>query len=97
MARYRCRVYLNDRSPRYLVLWSLQWEIVECRHVEPGGALLDAMRAAIGRAGEDGWVAEGSPEFGFVFLRRGAARRLLMLTPRDPRDSAPQSFDPFRA
>jgi hypothetical protein len=30
-----------------------------------------------------------------VFIRNGAERRLLMLTPRDPYDTAPQSFDPF--
>ena len=32
---------------------------------------------------------------GFVFIRRETERRLLMLTPRDPYNSALQSFDPF--
>jgi hypothetical protein len=30
------------------------------------------------------WGAEGTPEFGFVFIRNGDERRLLMLTSRDP-------------
>jgi hypothetical protein len=39
---------------------------------------------------------EGSAEYGFVFVRREAERRLLMLTPRDPYDTTSQSFNPFR-
>jgi hypothetical protein len=54
------------------------------------------MAAAIERLEGEGWQAEGSAEYGFVFIRREPERRLLMLTPRDPYCTAPQSFDPFR-
>ena len=55
-----------------------------------------AMAAAIERLEGEGWQVEGSAEYGFVFIRRETERRLLMLTPRDPYNSALQSFDPFR-
>ena len=96
MARRRCRVYLNDRTPRYMVLWTMHWEIIDCRTLAPGGNYLQAMLEGIEAAMREGWEAEGTPEFGFVFLRRGRIRRLLTLTPRDPRGSARQSFNPFR-
>jgi hypothetical protein len=36
MGRHRCHVYVNDRSPRYIVLWSIQWEMIDCRYIEAG-------------------------------------------------------------
>jgi hypothetical protein len=93
----RCHVYRNDRSPRYLVLWSVHWEVIECRPVESGSDRFSAMMQAIEQARRQGWDADGEPDFGFVFLRRGGVRRLLTLTPRHPHDSNQQSFNPFRA
>jgi hypothetical protein len=54
------------------------------------------MTAAIERLASEGWETEGKPRFGFVFIRRAGERRLLMLTPRDPHDTQPQSFNPFK-
>jgi hypothetical protein len=96
MSRHRCAVYRNDRQPRYVVLWTLQWEVVTCRMLQGGANLQAAMSEAVDEADRDGWVADGTAEFGFVFLRRGDVRRLLMLTPRDPGDAVQQSFNPFR-
>jgi len=96
MRRRRCHVYLKDRSPRYLVLWSVQWEMIDCRSIEAGSDRYAAMMEAIEQPRREGWDAEGTPDFGFVFLRRGDVRRMLMLTPRDPHDSMQQSFNPFR-
>jgi hypothetical protein len=55
------------------------------------------MAEAIDRFEADGWQAEAPPEYGFVFIRRAGERRLLMLTPRDPHDTARQSFSPFKS
>ena len=96
MRRYRCTVYVNDRLPRYVVLWSLQWEIIDCRTLAPDSDLYAAMLTAIEKSRREGWKAEGDPDFGFVFLYSGDLRRLLTLTPRDPRSSIQQSFNPFR-
>jgi len=44
----------------------------------------------------EGWEPEGDALYGFVFIRRLGERRMLMLTPRDPLQNSPQSFDPFK-
>jgi hypothetical protein len=54
------------------------------------------MAAALDRAAGEGWQAEGGVEYGFVFIRRESERRLLMVTPRDPRRTAEQAFSPFQ-
>jgi len=96
MARYTFPAFNKAPTPRYVVVWDLQWQVIECQRLEPKADLSGAMTAAIERLEAQGWEAEGSAEYGFVFIRRGADRRLLMLTPRDPVNTAAQSFNPFR-
>ena len=97
MGRYRFPAFNTASAPRYLVVWDLHWHVLDCRRLEPAADLSGAMTNAIDRVAADGWQAETTPEYGFVFIRNGADRRLLMLTPRDPRCTAAQSFNPFRA
>ena len=96
MARYRFIAYGKATTPRYLVVWDLAWELIDCRSLPPASDLGAAMTAAIARLAGDGWEPEGETDYGFVFIRRGRERRLLMLTPRDPNNQTSQSFDPFR-
>ena len=96
MGCYAFPAFNKAPTPRYIVLWDLQWHVLECQRLDPAADLSVAMAAAIERLEGEGWKAEATPEYGFVFIRRGAERRLLMLTPRDPRDNSRQSFDPFR-
>ncbi len=66
----------------------------------PGARRADlsgAMAATIERLSGEGWQAEATPEYGFVFIRRETERRLLALKPRDPYDTTAQSFSPFRS
>ena len=51
---------------------------------------------AIERLAADVWQIEAALRFGFAFIQRSGERRLLVLTPRDPHDTGPQSFNPFR-
>ena len=95
MGRYRFPAFNTVFAPRFMVLWDLHWQLLDCRRLEPAAELLVAMRSAIERAAADGWTAETTPHYGFVFLRNGTNRRLLMLTPRDPHCTAAQSFNPF--
>ena len=97
MGRYRFTAYNTAVTPRYVVLWDLHWQVLDCRPLGPQSDLSDAMAAAMHRLAADGWQAEATPEYGFVFMRNGAGRRLLMLTPRDPLSTTTQSFDPFRS
>jgi hypothetical protein len=96
MGRYTFPAFNNSAAPRYIVVWDLQRKLLECQRVEPGADLSVAMTASIERLERDGWAAEATPEYGFVFIRAGADRRLLMLTPRDPHSTTAQSFNPFQ-
>jgi hypothetical protein len=97
MARYRFTAYENDTQPRYLVIWDLQWHVLDCQRLEPATDLSGAMAATIERLAGEGWQAEGTAKYGFVFIRREDERRLVMLTRRDPHCTAVQSFSPFRS
>jgi hypothetical protein len=95
MGRYRHQVYAIAKTPRFCVIFNLQWQVIESVKLAPVENLAGAMNAAIERQSRDGWLAESDHEFGFVFLRRDGERRLLILTERDPYDTRPQSFSPF--
>ena len=95
MASYRFTTYERTDTPRYIVVWDLQRNVVECRRLDPGTDLHSEMATTIERLAGEGWRAEGGAEYGFVFIRNGDQRRLLALTPRDPHDLTGQSFSPF--
>ena len=95
MARYRFTAYKNDSRPRCIVQFGPQREIIDCQRLEPATDLRGSMVATIERLAADGWQAEGTADYGSVFVRRAGERRLLMLTERDPNSTAPQSFSPF--
>ena len=95
MARYRHSLYATSKTARFCVIFDLQWQVLESVRLEPATDLAAAMAAAIETQTLNGWQTEGSHEFGFVFLRRAGALRLLILTERDPFDRRPHSFSPF--
>jgi hypothetical protein len=95
MARYHHKIYANSKTTRYLVMFDLQWKIIECQRLEPSTDLTRAMTATIERLSEQGWIPESEPRFGFLFLNRDESRRLLILTERDPADTRSQTFSPF--
>jgi hypothetical protein len=97
MGRYTFPAFNTAPTPRYVVLWDLHWHVLDCQRLEPAADLSGAMAAAIERLEGEGWQAEATPEYGFVFIRREGDRRLLMLTPRDPYETTAQSFNPFNA
>jgi hypothetical protein len=96
MARYHHNVYAKSTTPRYCVIFDLQWQIIECQRLEPCTDLRSTMTTTIDRLSSDGWIVEGTSKFGFVFLGRNGIRRLLILTERDPFDATPQTFSPFK-
>ena len=95
MGRYTFPAFNRAPTPRYVVVWSIHWQVIECQRLEPAADLSAAMAATIERLAGEGWQAEATPEYGFVFIRCQAERRLLMLTPRDPYNATRQSFSPF--
>jgi hypothetical protein len=95
MGRYTFPAFRTSTTPRYVVVWDLHWHVLECQRLEHATDLSSAMAAAIERLQGEGWQAEGSVEYGFVFVCSETERRLLMLTPRDPYSTTQQSFSPF--
>ncbi len=96
MGRYTFPAFNKTPAPRYVVVWDLQWTLIECQRLEPAADLSGAVAATIKRLADEGWQTEATPEYGFAFIRRETERRLLMLTPRNPHTTGPQSFNPFR-
>jgi hypothetical protein len=84
MGRYTFPAFNKAPTPRYVVLWDLHWQVLECQRLEPAVDLSGAMAATVDRLASEGWQAEGETEYDFVFIRRDTEQRLLMLTPRDP-------------
>jgi hypothetical protein len=95
MVRYHHDVYAANTRPNYVVVFDSQRQIVDSQRLEPHTDLRKAMTNTIDRLTQEGWTFEGTPNFGFVFLNRNGARRLLILTERDPYDTRPQSFSPW--
>jgi hypothetical protein len=96
MARYHHNVYASANTPRYVVLFDLQWQIIECRRLDASTDPRSAMATTIDRLAQEGWRPESTCEYGFVFLKRHGTRRLLIITERDPYDATSQTFSPFK-
>jgi hypothetical protein len=96
MARYHHDVYASANTPRYVVVFDLQWQIIESERLEAAADLRSAMTGTINRLVGEGWKLENTVKFGFVFLNRNGIRRLLLLTERDPLDRRSQAFSPFK-
>jgi hypothetical protein len=97
VAHYRHNVYEKSTTPRWIVIFGLQWQIIESHRLQPGADLLATMTKTIERLAGEGWRTESEPRFGFVYITKEGDRRLLMLTPKDPFDTRPQSFSPFKS
>ena len=80
-----------------MAVFGLQWQVIESHRLDPGADLLGAMATTIERLAIEGWRAESEPRFGFVFIHKERDRRLLILSPKDPFDTTPQSFSPFQS
>jgi hypothetical protein len=83
--------------PHWVAVYGLQWQVIESHRLRLAADLFGGMTAAIERLVSEGWQSEAEPRFGdFVFIRRDSVQRLLMLRPRDPIDTRPQSINPHR-
>jgi hypothetical protein len=54
MGRYTFPAFRTVPAPRYVVLWDLQWRLLECRRLEPAADLSGAMVATIDRLEAEG-------------------------------------------
>ena len=56
MGRYTFAAFNESPTPHYVVVWDLQWTLIECQRLEPAADLSGAMAAAIERLQVDGWL-----------------------------------------
>lgn len=96
VSRYVPHLFASDGRPRYIVVWTLQWVVIESTKLEAVQDFDAEMSAVLRQWALRGWDAESAYDYGFVFLRKASERRLVAITPRDPLDQRPQSFNPFR-
>jgi hypothetical protein len=62
MSRYAFSAFAKASTSHYIVLWDLQWQLIDCQLLEPMVELSGAMTAAIERLASEGWQAK--PRFG---------------------------------
>jgi hypothetical protein len=96
MGRNRYCGYLGETNRGYLVAFDLHWRVLESRRVDPLLGAATALEAFVSEFEAKGWSAESDALYGFLFLNRGGQCILVEATPRDPFDTAQQSFDPFK-
>ena len=97
MSRYRFPAFNTASTPRYVVVWDLQWQLLERAEVEPQSDLGEAMATPIKRLAADGWIVErpiSSMDSCLSAARWNGGFRCL--TPHDPHATIEQSFSPFR-
>lgn len=97
MPRNRYLGYLPETHRGYLAAFDLQWNLLESRRITPEVGAAAAFEGFIASYRERGWIAEGAPTYGFVFMQRQGVRILLQATPRDPAGERPQGFNPYRS
>jgi hypothetical protein len=95
MSRTHRNVFAPSSAQHYVVVWNLQWQVIDCRRLPIGCDLRTALTQSVELLQRDGWKPEGSGQFGFAFLTRAKQRRLIALTARDPFNPGAQSFSPF--
>jgi hypothetical protein len=54
MARYHHDVYAKSTTPRYSVIFDLQWQIIECQRLDPSTDLRLTMTGTIDRLSKEG-------------------------------------------
>jgi hypothetical protein len=88
MARHRFDPLADTRCPHWLTVSDLHRNLITCEALVAGADLREALQAALTRYTAEGWLPENDGAYGFVFIARGAERRLVNLTPADPSDCA---------
>ena len=79
-----------------MVAFTIHWEVIEARNVDPSVGAARALGDFITRFEADGWQGESDARYGFTFMHRGGMRILVEATPRDPWDKSIQAFSPFK-
>ena len=84
MPRQRCDPLAEFHRPHWLTVSDLHRNLITCEGVPAGSNLRTVLSEAMAAQAADGWQPENDGAYGFVFIARGAERRLVNLSPADP-------------
>jgi hypothetical protein len=66
--------FIDEHNRGYLVAFTLHWEVIEARRVDPAVGAPRALRAFINEYEANGWLAESDANYGFIFMNRDPRR-----------------------
>jgi hypothetical protein len=89
--------FLSATHHGFVVVFDMFWNVLDSHPVDPDIGAQRALEASVSQHESRGWVADCTPRYGFVFMRRDGTRILIEVTPRDPRKRGLQTFSPFRS
>jgi hypothetical protein len=93
MSRRRlCDPLADARLPHWLTVSDPHRNLLTCQVIPIGADLRKLMRKTLTQWAAQGWQSESDGAFGFVFIARGAERRLVNVTPADPAGFAGQNY-----
>lgn len=87
MPRHHNDPLADTSRPHWLTLSDMHGTRVACETLPIGVDLREALRSALSQCALEGWQAESDGSYGFVFIAKGAERRLLNVTPANPFES----------
>ena len=74
----------RNAKPCWLVVWDMQFNLLDSTELPPFADLEAVMRQAASRWRTQGWTIESDARFGSFFCHRAGERRLIAVSAADP-------------
>jgi hypothetical protein len=71
-------------KPRWLIVWDMQFNVLDSTELAPYTDLAEVMRGAAQRRRDEGWCVESDARFGSFFCHRDGMRVLVAISAADP-------------
>jgi hypothetical protein len=71
-------------KPRWLIVWDMQFNVLDSTELAPYTDLAEVMRQSAQRRCDEGWCVESDARFGSFFCHRAGVRVLIAISAVDP-------------
>jgi hypothetical protein len=71
-------------KPRWLVVWDMQFRLLDSTELAPCTDLAAVMAQTAQRWQQEGWTVESDARYGSFFCHRAGMRRLIAISAADP-------------
>lgn len=71
-------------QPRWLLVWDMQFNVLDCTELPPFTDLAQVMRGVAQHRQQEGWCVESDARFGSFFCHREGVRILIAISAADP-------------